>query len=214
MPVKVLLVDDHQIVRDGIIKLLGGRDDIKIVGEAANGKEAIDFCDRETPDVILMDIAMPDMNGIEASHQILKKHSRCRIIILSMHADKLFVSRAFAAGVSGYLLKDCDIDEIIEAIQSVAANQTYVSPLVAGTVVEGFRESIKNMPTDEAEVLTDREREVLQLIAEGKTSKEIASSLDLSTKTIDAHRQQIMDKLNIHSIAGLTRYALKHGIIS
>jgi len=214
MPVKVLLVDDHQIVRDGIIKLLGGRDDIKIVGEASNGKEAIDFCDRETPDVILMDIAMPDMNGIEASHQILKKHSRCRIIILSMHADKLFVSRAFAAGVSGYLLKDCDIDEIIEAIQSVASNQTYVSPLVAGTVVEGFRESIKNMPTDEAEVLTDREREVLQLIAEGKTSKEIASSLDLSTKTIDAHRQQIMDKLNIHSIAGLTRYALKHGIIS
>ena len=214
MPVKVLLVDDHKIVRDGIIKLLGGRDDIKIIGEAANGKEAIDFCDSETPDVILMDIAMPDMNGIEASHQILKKHSKCRIIILSMHADKLFVSRAFAAGVSGYLLKDCDIDEIVEAIQSVAAHKTYVSPLVAGTVVEGFRESIKNMPTDEAEVLTDREREVLQLIAEGKTSKEIASSLDLSTKTIDAHRQQIMDKLNIHSIAGLTRYALKHGIVS
>ncbi len=211
MKIRVLLVDDHKIVRDGMRSLLSEEKEISVIGEAENGREAVALAKDLRPDVILMDIAMPDMNGIEAASQIIKENPRTKILILSMHSEKMFVSKAFAAGVSGYLLKDCDIEEILSAIRAVQANQKYISPLVAGTIIEDYRDGLKDQKVS---ILTEREREVLQLIAEGKTSKEIATLLGISTKTIDVHRQQIMDKLNIHTIAGLTRYAIKEGLIS
>lgn len=211
MKIKVLLVDDHKIVRDGMRSLLSEEKEISVIGEAENGREAVALAKELRPDVILMDIAMPDMNGIEAASQIIRENGRIKVLILSMHSEKMFVSKAFAAGVSGYLLKDCDIEEILSAIRAVQANQKYISPLVAGTIIEDYRDGLKDQKVS---ILTEREREVLQLIAEGKTSKEIATLLGISTKTIDVHRQQIMDKLNIHTIAGLTRYAIKEGLIS
>jgi len=191
--------------------LLSEGKEISVIGEAENGRQAVALAKELKPDVILMDIAMPDMNGIEAASQIIRENERIKVLILSMHSEKMFVSKAFAAGVSGYLLKDCDIEEILSAIRAVQANQKYISPLIAGTIIEDYRDGLKEQKVS---ILTEREREVLQLIAEGKTSKKIANLLGISTKTIDAHRQQIMDKLNIHTIAGLTRYAIKEGLIS
>ncbi|HQG13360.1 MAG TPA: response regulator transcription factor [bacterium] len=211
MKIKLLLVDDHKIVRDGMRSLLSEGKEISVIGEAENGRQAVALAKELKPDVILMDIAMPDMNGIEAASQIIRENERIKVLILSMHSEKMFVSKAFAAGVSGYLLKDCDIEEILSAIRAVQANQKYISPLIAGTIIEDYRDGLKEQKVS---ILTEREREVLQLIAEGKTSKKIANLLGISTKTIDAHRQQIMDKLNIHTIAGLTRYAIKEGLIS
>jgi len=211
MKIKLLLVDDHKIVRDGMRSLLSEGREISVIGEAENGRQAVALAKELKPDVILMDIAMPDMNGIEAASQIIRENERIKVLILSMHSEKMFVSKAFAAGVSGYLLKDCDIEEILSAIRAVQANQKYISPLIAGTIIEDYRDGLKEQKVS---ILTEREREVLQLIAEGKTSKKIANLLGISTKTIDAHRQQIMDKLNIHTIAGLTRYAIKEGLIS
>ncbi|HPW45968.1 MAG TPA: response regulator transcription factor [bacterium] len=211
MKIKLLLVDDHKIVRDGMRSLLSEGKEISVIGEAENGRQAVALAKELKPDVILMDIAMPDMNGIEAASQIIRENERIKVLILSMHSEKMFVSKAFAAGVSGYLLKDCDIEEILSAIRAVQANQKYISPLIAGTIIEDYRDGLKEQKVS---ILTEREREVLQLIAEGKTSKKIANLLGISTKTIDVHRQQIMDKLNIHTIAGLTRYAIKEGLIS
>jgi len=167
-----------------------------------------------SPDVVIMDIAMPDMNGIEATRQILVDRPAVKVIALSMHSDRHFVSEMLKAGATGYLVKQCAVDELLIAIKTVMKNQTYLSPCISGVVVEHF---VRNKPKSKATVfsrLTDREREVLQLMAEGKTSKEMASQLNLSVKTVESHRMNIMDKLNIHTVAELTKYAIREGLTS
>lgn len=215
MRIRVLLADDHLIVLEGIKTLLNKDPDIEVVDTASNGREAIKKAEELRPDVIIMDIGMPELNGIDATTQIKKISPSIKIVVLSMHSDKVFISKAFKAGVSAFLIKECDFEEIIKAIKTVYDNQTYISPLVANILIEDYRDAMNGI-TDGVKTgdLTVREREILQLIAEGLTSKEMATKLNVSSKTIDTHRQQIMDKLNIRTIAGLTRYAIKQGIIS
>jgi DNA-binding NarL/FixJ family response regulator len=192
--------------------LLDKECDMEVVGEAKNGNETVRLVRDLRPDVVVMDITMPDLNGIEATHQIKKKIENIKILCLSMHSDRRFVLAMFRAGVSGYLLKNCAFKELTHAIHTVAANQVYISPQIAHIIVD---ESISHQ-TDEKKsvrsILTPREREVLQMIAEGKNTKQIASKTSVSVKTIETHRRQIMRKLNIHSIAELTKYAINEGL--
>jgi len=210
---KVLLVDDHKIFREGLRALLEKRPDIEIVGEAENAVTAMSMVDALSPDVVIMDIAMPDMNGIEATRQIIDKpSSRVKVIGLTMHSDMHYVIQMLKAGASGFLLKDCSCQELVEAINAVRAGQIYITQNVTGNLVSDYIQHLKqgNFPIGSA--LTVREREVLQLIADGQTIKEIASHLALSPKTIEAHRQNIMQKLEIHNTAELVKYAIREGL--
>ena len=214
MNIKILLADDHKIVRDGLRALIEKQQDMEVVAEAADGRTAVHLAKELSPDVAIMDISMPDLNGIEAARQILSESPRVRIITLSMHSDSRFVKEVFKVGASGYLLKECAFEELANAIHTVAADQIYLSPRITHVVLNDY---LSKMPMAEASVfsvLTAREREVLQLMAEGKTTKEIAYSLDLSVKTVEAHRQKIMEKSNIHSVAELTKYAIREGLTS
>jgi DNA-binding NarL/FixJ family response regulator len=211
MIIKVILADDHQIIRDGLRSLLENEPDIEIVGEANNGRVAVQMAQELQPNVVVMDITMPDLNGIEATRQILTKTSRVKVLALSMHSDEQFVAGVLAAGASGYILKDCTLVELIRAIRTVAMNQTYLSPRITNVVIEGYV-CHSATPASSMSTLTIREREVLQLIAEGKTVKEIAAALYVSHKTVEKHREQIMRKLNIHSVAELTKYAIRKGL--
>jgi DNA-binding NarL/FixJ family response regulator len=214
MTTRLLLVDDHRIVREGLRMLLGDKVDIDIVGEAIDGREAVRLAADLSPDVVLMDVGMRGMNGIEATRQIVAARPDTKILALSMHNDGRFVGEMLRAGASGYLLKDCAAEEIAAAIRTVLGGQVYLSPAVSaggagaagGHVPEGRRGG------GSTSLLTAREREVLQLVAEGKTSAAIAELLGVSIKTIETHRKQIMDKLGIRSIAGLTKYALREGL--
>lgn len=207
MPLRLLLADDHTMFRQGLRALLEKLHDFEIVGEAASGREAIDLATRLMPHVVLMDIAMPDMNGVEATRQIRNSESPPKVVALSMQSDGAVIRRMFQAGASAYLLKDCPFDELSTALRTVVAGRTYVSPAIADTMVRQIAARDPLPP-----VLTPKEREVLQLLAEGRSTKEIAALLSLSAKTVDSHRQHIMDKLNIHNIAELTRYAIREGI--
>jgi len=212
--IKILLVDDHKIVRDGLRALIDKYPDLEVVAEAADGRTAVRLAKELSPNIVIMDISMPDLNGIEAARQIASESPRVKVLTLSMHSDARYVKQLFAAGASGYLLKECAIDELVTAIQSVAANQIYLSPRITHVVLTEY---LSKQPIAEASVfsvLTAREREVLQLMAEGKTTKEIAYFLNLSVKTVEAHRQKIMEKSNIHSIAELTKYAIREGLTS
>lgn len=212
MNARIILADDHNLMRRGLISLLSQQPDMDVIGEAKDGREALNLVRDLNPDIVVMDIAMPDLNGIEATRQIRAELPKIKIIALSMHSDESFVIEMFKAGVSGYLLKDCAINELISAIHAVLAGKVYLSPEIAGIVVKDFlRDSKENDPSTFS-VLTPREREVLQLIAEGKTTKMIAEILSISFKTVDTHRQQIMKKLDIHTIANLTKYAVRMGI--
>ncbi len=214
MNVKVLLADDHKIVRDGLRTLLEKHPEIEVVGEAEDGRETVQLVRELSPEVVIMDIAMPDLNGIEATRQIIAEHPNVKVIALSMHSDRRFISEMLKAGASAYLLKDCAFEELEGAIRTVGKNKVYLSPAIAGVVIENY---IRNAPKPESSVfslLSDREREVLQLMAEGKTTKEIASHLHVSIKTIETHRTNIMTKLDIHSIAELTKYAIREGLTS
>ncbi|MBZ0156577.1 MAG: response regulator transcription factor [Alphaproteobacteria bacterium] len=213
MSLKVLLADDHKIVRDGLRTLLQKNADIEVIAEAEDGRETVHLVKKLSPEIVVMDIAMPDLNGIEATRQIMAEHPGIKIIALSMHSDKRFVMEMLKAGASAYLLKDCAFEELILAIRAVTENKTYLSPGIAGVVVEDFLHARKEEPSVFS-VLTDREREVLQLLAEGQTTKEIASHLQVSIKTIETHRNRIMDKLGIHTIAELTKYAIREGLTS
>ena len=212
MNTKILLADDHQIMREGLIALLEREPGLKVVGEAPDGRAAVRLARELNPDVVVMDVTMPDLNGIDATRQILEENRQIKVVALSMHADRRFVKGMLQAGASAYLLKHSASQELIKAIQLVMANRVYLSPEVAGVVVEDYKAPAPD--TSAFAVLTPREREVLQLFAEGKTPRQIAATLHLGLKTVEAYRRQIMEKLDFQSFAELIKYAVREGLTS
>jgi two-component system response regulator NreC len=214
--IKILLADDHQIVRHGLRTLLSSEADIEIIGEADNGRTVVKLAQELSPDVVIMDISMPDLNGIEATRQIITSDSQTKVIALSMHSDSLFVLNMFKAGASGYLLKDCALEELVKAVRTVMNRKIYLSPGISDIVIKDFVIGYSPSETSSSaySILTAREREVLQLMAEGKTTNQIAENLCVSIKTVEAHRKQMMNKLDIHSVAELTKYAIRQGLTS
>lgn len=218
MAIRVLLVDDHKIVREGLRALLASEPDIEVVAEAENGREAIERSRELSPDVIVMDLTMPEMNGLEATRRIYAENNDAKILALSMHSDKHFVQEAISAGARGYLLKDCASSELVVAIRAVAEKRYYISPQLSGLLVDNLINGFKISNSGQAETrgesgrISLREREILQLIAEGKSTKEIAYQLELSVKTVETHRTNIMKKLDLFSVAELTKYAIRQGL--
>ncbi|MBU0516917.1 MAG: response regulator transcription factor [Proteobacteria bacterium] len=214
MATRIILADDHRMVREGLRLLLEEESDFEVIAEAADGWEAIRLCRELEPDVVIMDVAMPEINGVEATRAIVTQSPRTRVLALSMHKDRQFVSGMLAAGAAGYLVKEAAYDEVVQAIRVVRGRRTYLSPAVAGIVVQDFvQRAGRDRPTFKPQ-LTDREREVLQLVAEGKTTKYIADRLYISAKTVESHRRQLMDKLGVRSIAELTKCAIRLGLTS
>lgn len=214
MSIKILLADDHKLVREGFRKLLAPEAGIEVVGEADTGRKTIEMARELLPDIVVMDITMPDLNGIEATSKIKKAVPNTKVLCLSMHADKRFVMAVIRAGASGYLLKDCSCEELCRAIRAVARNEVYLSSQIAHFVVEESLANTKDKGVSAYNLLTPREREIVQLLAEGKNTKTIAFALGISVKTVEAHRHQVMQKLKIHSIAELTKYAISEGLTS
>ena len=214
MSIRILLADDHKITRQGLRALLDKQEDMEVVAEAEEGRTAVRLVRELLPDVVIMDVSMPDLNGMEAARQIVGKFPDVKIIALSMHSDSLFVTEMLRSGASGYLLKDCAFEELARAIQAVVAGKAYLSPSISGIVVNDYVHRLSKADFSSSELLTDREREVLQLIAEGKSTKQIALKLHVSVKTIETHRRQIMNKLDIHTVAELTKYAIRKGLTS
>ena len=212
-PVRVVLADDHAVVRAGIRAMLESLDGIEIVGQATNGREAVTMVEQHHPDVLLCDISMPGMNGLETTTRVVKEFPNVRVIILSMHTSEEYVWQALKAGATGYLLKDSEPSELDVAITAVLNGTTYLTPSVSKQVVETYMQRLGN-ESNRADVLTPRQREILQLIAEGKALKQIAQQLTLSVKTVESHRTLLMDRLDIHDTAGLVRYAMRRGMIS
>jgi two-component system, NarL family, response regulator NreC len=210
--IRILLADDHVVLRHGLSKSLQTEKDIEIVGQANDGHTAVKLCQELSPDVVIMDISMPDLNGIEATRQIVKLMPKSKIIGLSMHSTKKFVMEMFKAGASGYLLKDCEFDELVNAIRTVAEGKTYICPAINDILIATAMGDNKNDKESAFSALTQREREVLQLLSEGKTTKQIAHVLHISPKTVEAHRLNIMNKLDIDNIAQLTKYAIQEGL--
>jgi len=213
MAIRILIADDHKIFREGLRTLLQNRGDIEVIGEADNGRTVVALAAELRPDVIIMDVAMPDLNGIEATRQITGGCVGAKVLALSMHSDSRFVTRMLQAGAQGYLLKDCAFEELALAIDTIVNDGVYLSPGVTGVVV---RDYVQHLAEGEGGIaaLSPREREVLQLVAEGLTTKDIAAKLHISVKTVETHRKQIMDKLEIRSVAELTKYAVREGLTS
>jgi DNA-binding NarL/FixJ family response regulator len=206
---RILLVDDHAMVRQGFRMILSAQADMEIVGEAGNGRESVELADQLKPDVVVMDVAMPELNGIEATRRITEAAPRTRVLALSMYKDSVYVREILRAGARGFLLKDAIDRDLLAAVRAVAGGEGYLSPAVSEAVLSDYRRHV----TDPLDLLSSREREVLQMIAEGKTNKEIAASLNLSVYTVDAHRGRIMEKLNLHSVGELVRFAVRKGLI-
>ena len=213
MKTKIVLVEDHSIMRQGLRLLLETQPNLEVLAEAGNGREAIKLVEELKPDLVLTDISMPDMNGMEATRQILDCCTSVKVIVLSVHSDKQFVSGMLRAGASGYLVKDCIKDELIEAIDTVKRGQMYLSRQIEASVLKDYKRILEAEDNSVFSKLTKREREVLQLITEGKSTKQIAADLYVSVKTIETHRQNIMNKLEIYNIPDLVKYAIQQGLI-
>src|SRR5512140_1585894 len=207
--IRILLADDHGVVRQGFRMILGAQPDMEITGEAADGREAVEMAEKTEPDVVVMDVAMPGLNGIEATRRIVRALPRARILALSMHKDSAYVREILRAGARGYLLKESIDSDLINAVRALSRGEAYLSPAISEAVLTDYRKHV-NDPLD---LLSSREREVLQMIAEGRTNKEIAAELNLSVYTVDAHRGRIMEKLNLHSVGELVRFAMRNKLI-
>jgi len=214
MTLRILIADDHKILREGLKSLLEKQPDFTIVAEAEDGLNAFDGVKKYKPDIAILDIGMPGLNGVEVTRRIRSEIAETKVIALSMHADRRFVMGVLEAGANGYLLKDSAFAELVTAVTAVATGKMYLSPSIAETVVKSSLEKLDRGQRGSSVLLSGREREVLQMIAEGKSTKEIAFKLFVSTKTVETHRKQIMDKLNIRTIAGLTKYAIREGLTS
>lgn len=213
-PIRILLADDHNILRDGLRLLLERQAGLAVVGEAADGREAIERTDQFQPDLVIMDIAMPGVNGIEATRRIIQKHPTTGVLILSMHYDESYIIRSLKAGARAYLLKDSLKSDLISAIHAVAEGKSFFSPKISRILQEDYMQALTDKGSEDSyELLTTREREILQFIAEGKTNKEMASALNLSLYTVDTHRTHILRKLNLHSVPEVMLYAVRKGII-
>jgi DNA-binding NarL/FixJ family response regulator len=211
-PIRILVADDHTLVRAGLRALLEKLPEVQVVAEASNGRDALQLVKAHQPDVVLMDIAMPGLNGLEATKRMAKEFPNVRLLILSMHASEEYVWQALSAGAAGYLLKGADPAELALAIKAVSNGETYLSPPISKHVIRDYVQRVGGEATL-LERLTSRQREILQLIAEGVTTKEIATTLHISVKTVETHRAQLMERLGIHDVAGLVRYAMKIGLV-
>ncbi len=212
MGIRIIIADDHQILRQGLKTLLEKEPDMEVVAEAEDGRKTVILVQELTPDVVIMDVNMPDLNGIEATRQILSDYPEMKVIALSIHADRRFVINMLKAGAHGYLLKDCAFEELAQAIRLVMANKTYLSPGVAEIVVKDYVFRIPGPAQTAFSLLTAREREVLKLVAEGNSNKQIAGIMQIGVKTVEGHRQKIMQKLETRSVAELTKYAIREGL--
>ncbi len=210
---KVILADDHHLVRSGIRALLESISGVRVVGETGDGREALELIEHHRPDVALLDITMPGLNGLEVAARVREASPRTRVVVLSMHAGETYVAQALRAGVAGYLLKDSAASDLAVALEAVSRGGTFLSPTISQLVVASFLRG-EPPPTDPLEGLSPRQREVLQLIAEGRSTKEIAADLALSVKTVETHRAQIMERLGIHDVPGLVRFAIRVGLVS
>jgi DNA-binding NarL/FixJ family response regulator len=215
MKIDVLLVEDHTLVRSGIRSLLAGSPEVKVVGEAGDGRTAIDLCRELNPDVVLADVEMRDLNGIETARQIKAAQPQVRVVMLSMHGDPQYVLESLKAGANGYVLKDAAFAELLTAIKTVMSGRRYLSPPLSDLVMDDYvRRANGQELVSELDKLSNREREILQLVAEGRSSTQISGMMHISTRTVDTHRYNVMQKLGIHSIAGLTKFAIAHGLTS
>lgn len=216
MPIRIVLCDDHQIIREGLRALLEKQPDMSVVGEAINGLGAIKLVTEKKPDIVVLDIAMPDMNGIAAARRIFADHPKVKVLALSMHSDHHFVTEMLEAGASGYMLKDSAFGELTNAIRMIISGGLFISPHIAGNVLDEFARRSKpgRAPVRHVSELSQREKEILQLISEGHSTKEVASKLGVSVKTVETHRQHIMQKVGAHNVAALTKYAVREGITS
>ena len=214
MTIRIVIADDHRIIREGLCSLLSAQPDLEVVGQAKNGRAAVRLARDSSPDVVLLDVSMPDLNGIEAAGRIIAEYPRVKVIALSMHKDEHFVAGMLLAGAAGYLLKDCCFDELAGAIRSVMQGGLYLSPGITPLVVKRYIDHLMKKEGLLRPPLSSREKEVLQMVAEGKTSKEIGALLYISEKTVETHRSRIMRKLGLNSIADLTKYALRIGATS
>ncbi len=214
MTTKIIIADDHKIIREGLKALLEKEEKFEVVAEAQNGLATVRLAQKLKPDIVIMDIGMPDMNGIEATREIVSANKNIKVVALSMHSDRRFVLQMLQAGASGYLLKESAFEELVMSLEAVASGQQYLSPKVTDVVIKEYLHSTGKNEGTVFKMLSAREREVLQLLAEGKSTKQIAAALNVSVKTVETHRQQVMEKLDIHSIAELTKYAIREGITS
>ena len=213
MQTKIVLADDHRLVREGLRRLLEERDDFEVVGEATTGHEAVQLTADKQPDLVLMDISMPGLSGIDATRRICKNGSTAKVLILSMHDNRSYVEEVLRAGASGYVLKDSAAADLLQAIDAVRGGDSFLSPTITQQVVDAIAHPAER-PEAALASLTDREREVLTLIAEGLSSKQIAKELGVSLKTIESHRANLMDKLDIHKVSGLVRFAIRSGLVT
>jgi two-component system response regulator NreC len=214
MAIRVLLADDHAIVRQGLSNSIRQEEDMEVVGQAQNGLSAILLVKELSPDIVVRDISMPDINGVDATREIVRDFPKVKVIALSMYSAKKFIREMFKAGASGYLLKDCEFDELANAIRTVMSGKSYLSPEITDVVVDSYVRTSAEDKASAFSALTKREREVLQLTAEGKTTKQTGLKLHISPKTVEAHRLRIMEKLDIDNIAQLTKYAIQEGLTS